>query len=403
MAMNLYARKVGKRIRTGVAMAGLMALLTGCSIDPLAPQNETRATLDGLRRDENTERFARAFEPRDFIFPQDHGPHDEFQTEWWYYTGNLTDASGRHFGYQFTLFRRALIPPDEQAAVLARPSNLAFTQLYFAHFAVTDTGADEHVSFEKYSRSAAGLAGAQSPPFKVFIEDWSVETTQDDGGAEAVRIRAQQDGYAIDLNLSMSKPIVLQGNLGLSQKSNVPGNASYYYSMTRMATRGKVATPRGDFDLQGESWLDREWSTSALDEETAGWDWFALQFDDNRELMFYQLRLKDGASADVSKGLLVDADGTGALLKRDDVQLTVLDRWTSPDSGAAYPVKWRVVIPKYDLDVEVAPRVNDQEMKLSQRYWEGAVTINGAANGKPIGGVGYLELTGYGENGTPDR
>lgn len=385
-----------------MAMATAVAL-AGCAALPGASaRNETSATLDGLRRDENTDRFARAREPRDFVFPQDHGPHDEFQTEWWYYTGNLTDASGRHFGYQFTLFRRALIPPDEQAAVLARPSDLAFTQLYFAHFAVTDTGANEHVSFEKYSRSAAGLAGAQAEPFQVFIEDWSVETISGEG-AEAVRIRAQQDGYAIDLNLRMSKPIVLQGDRGLSQKSNEPGNASYYYSMTRMATEGKVTTPQGVFDVSGESWLDREWSTSALDENTAGWDWFALQFDDNREMMFYQLRLKDGASAEVSKGLLVDADGVGTLLKRDDVQLTVLDRWTSPDSGAAYPVKWRVVVPKYAIDVEVAPRINDQEMKLSQCYWEGAVTINGMASGNPISGVGYLELTGYGENETPDR
>jgi predicted secreted hydrolase len=386
-------------------MAVVIAVtLTGCSLGPLAPQSETRATLDGLRRDEDTDKFARAFEPREFNFPVDHGPHDDFQTEWWYYTGNVFAPDGRRFGYQFTIFRRALIPPDEQAAVLARPSDLAFTQLYFAHFAVTDTGANEHVSFEKYSRSAAGLAGAQSPPFRVFIEDWTVETTQgENGGAEAVRVVAHDSGYAIDLNLTMGKPIVLHGDRGLSQKSNVPGNASYYYSMTRMTTHGKVTTPQGSFDVRGESWLDREWSTSALDENTAGWDWFALQFDDNRELMFYQLRLKDGASADVSKGTLVKVDGTSELLKRDDVRLTVLDHWTSPDSGATYPVKWRVVAPKYGLDIEVAPRVNDQEMKLSQRYWEGAVTINGSANGKSISGVGYLELTGYGESKTPER
>ncbi len=166
------------------------------------------------------------------------------------------------------------------------------------------------MAFEKYSRSAAGLAGAESQPFQVFIEDWSVQTTMGNRQRRSVQIRAQQDGYSIALNLNMSKPIVLHGDQGLSKKSTAPGNASYYYSMTRMATQGKVSTPQGAFDVSGESWLDREWSTSALDEDTAGWDWFALQFDDDREMMFYQLRLKDGSSAEASKGTFVDRTGT---------------------------------------------------------------------------------------------
>ncbi len=396
--------KINLQVCVGLVI--LIALLTtGCAAfqSQAAPKSNTSATLEGLRRDANTEKFARALAPREFDFPQDHGPHNDFQTEWWYYTGNLTTQDGRHFGYQFTLFRRALVPPDETSSVVRRPSSLAFTQLYFAHFAITDSTANEHVAFEKYSRSAAGLAGAQAQPFQVFIEDWSVRTIMGTGSAEAVQIRAQQDGYAIELDLSMSKPIVFQGDRGLSQKSPEAGNASYYYSMTRMATHGKVTTPQGSFDASGESWLDREWSTSALDEDTAGWDWFALQLDDNREIMFYQLRLKDGSSAEASKGTFIDADGATTVLQREDVQLTMMDRWTSPDSGANYPIKWRVVVPKHGLDVEVAARVNDQEMKLSTRYWEGAITIKGTANGKPIGGVGYLELTGYGENGTPDR
>ena len=137
------------------------------------------------------------------------------------------------------------------------------SQLYFAHFAITDSATNEHVAFEKYSRSAVGLAGAQTQPFQVFIEDWSVRTTMGTGSAEAVQIRAQQDGYPIALDLNMSKPIVLHGDRGLSQKSPEAGNASYYYSMTRMATQGKRTTPQGAYDVSGESWLDREWSTSA--------------------------------------------------------------------------------------------------------------------------------------------
>lgn len=364
-----------------------------------APPSETRATLDGLRADEDTSKFARAFEPREFQFPADHGPHNDFQTEWWYYTGNLFDQSGRHFGYQLTFFRRAIAPPDQQAQIEARPSNFAFDQIYFAHFAVTDSAANEHVSFEKYSRSAAGLAGASSPPFRVFVEDWSAVTTLETGGAEAVRLSARNGETSIELDLSTSKPTVFQGERGLSRKSDVAGNASYYYSMTRMATKGRVTTKSGTFDVTGESWLDREWSTSALDNDTEGWDWFALQLDNQREVMFYQLRMTAGASSPVSQGTFVDVNGETTPLARDDVQIQVLDRWTSPDSGATYPVKWRFAIPKLGLDLELTPRVKDQEMKLTQRYWEGAVTINGTSNGTPVGGVGYVELTGYGESG----
>jgi predicted secreted hydrolase len=380
---------------SGVVVVAFVAAAWYALRPSTAPASETRATLEGLRADEDTSLFTRAFEPRDFKFPEDHGSHNDFQTEWWYYTGNLFDKDGRHFGYQLTFFRRALVPPNEQSSVVRRLSSFAFSQLYFAHFAVTDSGANEHVSFEKYSRAAAGLAGAQAEPFHVFIEDWSARGIGD-GGAESVRLSARDSAYSIDLELAVSKPIVLHGDRGLSKKSLHEGNASYYYSMTRMATKGRVTMPAGAFDVVGDSWLDREWSTSALDEDTEGWDWFALQLDDGREIMFYQLRLKDGTSAVVSKGTYVDAAGNTQLIERDDVKIDVLDRWSSPDSGANYPNRWRFFVPKYGLDLEIIPRVKDQEMDLSQRYWEGAVSFSGMSNGQAVSGVGYVELTGYG-------
>ncbi len=375
----------------------LMLALAGCSgfATPGAP-SETRASLDGLRRNENTDKFTKALEPRKFVFPEDHGPHDDFQLEWWYYTGNLTDANGRHFGYQLTFFRNAMVPPDQQPAVDARPSDLAFSQLYFAHFAITDSSANEHMAFEKWSRGAGGLAGAQALPYNVFIEDWSAVSTMENGSAEAVQLTAQDGGYSLTLDLSSSKPIVLHGERGLSQKSNEPGNASFYYSMTRMATKGKITTPQGTFEVSGDSWLDREWSTSLLGENTEGWDWFSLQFDDNREMMYFKLREKGTGDIVFDKGTFVEADGTSALMPGGSAQITVLDTWTSPDSGATYPIKWRIVAPAQNLDVEITPRIPDQEMDLSQRYWEGAVTFKGTMAGEPVAGVGYVELTGYG-------
>lgn len=358
---------------------------------------EAKASIAELMSNSDTSGYTRAFTPRELKFPQDHGPHNDFQTEWWYYTGNLTDAKGRHFGYQFTIFRRAIAPPSTPT-----PSDNGFTsnQVYFAHFAITDSGANKHTAFERFSRAGGNLAGANAMPFHVFIEDWAISTAMGIGGAEGVEIKAKDTRsggqYAIHLNLSASKPMVLHGDRGLSAKSNLPGNASYYYSFTRMATTGKITTPSGTFDVRGDSWMDREWSTSALSNETEGWDWFSVQLDDRREVMLYLLRLKNGGVDAVSKGTLVEADGSTRALKLSDFQVEVLDRWRSPHNNAEYPMRWRVRIPSANVDIELTPRVKDQEMHdISTVYWEGAVTLNGTSNGKSVTGVGYVEMTGY--------
>jgi predicted secreted hydrolase len=369
-------------------------------------KTETRASVAQLLSDTNTSGFARAFEPRTFNFPQDHGAHPEFQTEWWYYTGNLVSASGgkeRRFGYQFTIFRRALAPQTQGATRQTQEgTTFATQQLYFAHFAITDADLNQHASFERFSRAAAGLADAQAIPFKVFIEDWTIADLNNDGNAEQVTIKANarrnNDLFAIDLTLRNLKPMVLHGDRGLSAKSSVPGNASYYYSFTRMETSGKITTPSGTFDVQGNSWMDREWSTSALSADTEGWDWFALQLDDNREVMVYLLRHKDGSFDAASKGTLVEPDGTSRMIKLDQFKIDVLERWRSPHNGADYPIRWRVTIPSADISLEITPMIKDQEMKdVSTVYWEGAVTMSGKSNGKAVTGKGYIEMTGYQE------
>ncbi|MCS6774353.1 MAG: hypothetical protein NZ693_09640, partial [Thermoflexales bacterium] len=213
--------------------------------------------------------------------------------------------------------------------------------------------------------------------------------------ATHVRLRAAQDGFAIDLILESTKPIVFHGDRGLSQKSPKPGNASYYYSMTRMATRGRITTPSGTFEVTGSSWLDREWSTSALEDNTEGWDWFSLQLDDGREVMFFKLREKGTGATTFAKGTYIAADGQTELILRDGAQIVVLERWTSPHTRATYPVRWRFSLPLYGLDLEIAARIPDQEMRLTQRYWEGAVTLSGRSAQGAVRGVGYVEMTGY--------
>ena len=346
-------------------------------------------SLGALGSAAGTEGYARASAVRSFAFPADHGPHPDFRNEWWYFTGNLQDGTGRRFGYQLTFFRIALAP-----GAPASSSRWRTNQVYMAHFALTDVAADSHIGFERFGRAAAGVAGAENPPLHLWLDDWVVEAGDEQGFP--LRLKAESDGVAIDLLLTPSKPVVLNGDRGLSRKSVTQGIASYYYSLTRLPTTGSLRTAEGRFEVTGSSWLDREWSTSALAEDQAGWDWFALQLDDGRDLMLYRLRRKDGSMDPASAGTLVDNDGETVHLSARDMDLAVRDYWTSPRTGARYPVRWRLKVPREKLSLEVEPLVVDQEMNTRVRYWEGAVSAKGEAAGRPVSGSGYMELAGYG-------
>ena len=336
------------------------------------------------------EGFAKALTPRSFEFPGDHGPHPAFRNEWWYVTGNLDADNGRRFGYELTIFRFSLSPTAEPS-----PSAWRSNQVYIAHLAVTDAQGDRFFVSQRYSRGALGLAGASGDPFRVWIDDWSIE---DDASAPgAWRLSAHGDDFGIDVRLRPLKPIVLNGDAGLSQKSAEPGNASYYYSITRLETEGSVQIDGQDFDVRGLSWLDREWSTSALAPEQVGWDWFALQLSDGSDLMFYQLRTRDGRQDPMSSGTLTGPDGIATYLYADEVSLRVVDEWDSP-AGGTYPAAWVLELPQRGLTLRVTPVIADQELSTTVRYWEGAVDVSGENGAEKISGRGYVELTGYAEN-----
>jgi predicted secreted hydrolase len=346
--------------------------------------------------DEREDGFRRATEPRRFDFPADHGAHDGFRTEWWYVTGNLFAADGRAFGVQLTFFRNALtaLPADP-----ASRSRWRSAHVWMAHFALSDEKNGSFRFAERFAREAVGLAGATSAPFRVALEDWSLASAgSNDAAFSPLRLRARDDDFAVDLELEVQKPPVLQGDHGLSQKGAAPGNASYYYSVPRLAARGTVTLAGLAKPVTGEAWLDREWSTSALGSEIAGWDWFALQLDDGRELMFYALRRKDGGIDPLSRGSLVAADGGARTLRPEELSLRPLSTWTSP-GGATYPARWSLVVPGEGLDLELTPRVEGQELAVTVRYWEGAVAVRGVSRGRPIAGHGFVEMTGYGSAG----
>jgi len=332
--------------------------------------------------------FARATGSPRFQLPRDHGPHYDFATEWWYYTGNLAADDGRPFGFQLTFFRRGLSPGPPPIG-----PGLRTNQIYFAHLAVTDAAGRRHQFFERWSRGAAGLAGADAQPFAVWLEGWTARAVAPDGAS--VRLRAHEGDWGIDLTLAASKPLVLHGDHGLSSKGADPGNASYYVGYTRMGASGQVSSGGPPADVRGTAWFDHEWSTSALGEGAVGWDWFSLQLGDEREVMFFVIRRGDGSLEPASSGTLVEKDGRTRRLAHDEVTVEVLDRWTSPESGATYPVRWRIASAVAEIDLEVDRRLDAQELRTSFTYWEGAVAVKGRSKARPVDGAGYVELTGY--------
>ena len=381
-----------QRIRIWMCWGVLLitSLLAGCATNTgqIGGANVV-AALSG----EADAAFARAYDPMPLTFPRDHGAHPEYQTEWWYYTGNLADEQGNQYGFQFTIFRSALTPTMPE-----RISDLATNQIYMAHFAITDGADDRHYSFERFSRGAGGLAGATGEPsFSVWLEDWSV--TQPAPDQMQIKAAAEtEDGeqVVLDLQLQETRPPILHGDAGLSQKGPEAGNASYYYSLAGLESRGTITIGDRSLAVTGLSWMDHEFGTSALSGNAVGWDWFSLQLDNGMALMFAQIRTPDGQALGQFEGTLVEADGTQHLIASEDFTLQVLDEWTSPRSDITYPSGWRVQLPAFAFDVEVTPLVRDQEMQVSYVYWEGAVMVTGTVDNAPVTGRGYVELTGYG-------
>jgi predicted secreted hydrolase len=520
-----------------LACLALVAALAGCArtTETAPPSLDLAAVLGGPAE----AGFARALAPRDFTFPADHGPHPEFRSEWWYYTGNLATDAGRPFGFQLTFFRTSLAPPTADPT---RASAWATPEVWMAHLAVSDPEGGRFYACERFARQALGLAGAEADPFAVWLGSWearnrprgrtptqslgrslaeqaqgggrseaegeakdlagatpdpTVEATQalvpgmervelaafavgptrdcrplspNERPGEAVSgdpnpspahrpssspqgIELPTDAFGLALALEPRKAATLQGDRGLSQKGDQPGNASLYYSLTRLGASGEITAGGRRYAVTGTAWLDREWSTSALSADEVGWDWFALQLDDGSELMLYQLRRRDGtisphssgswiapaadqaadhspgtsiagiaSSGRIERGANSGLGATGSMytagdtaaataatptaeqrravaqtLAAGDFRLEASDLWTSP-RGGRYPARWRISVPSADIALEVVPRLADQELAVSLRYWEGAVTVQGRVRGAPVSGVGYVELTGYAES-----
>ena len=325
-----------------------------------------------------------------YHFPFDHGSHDGFQTEWWYYTGHLKVHTGRTFGYQLTFFRRAV----RHASAAANPSRWTLRQLYFAHFALTDEQQGSFHFAERISRAGIGKAGADATHLNVWIADWHAEMQ-----GEAHLLRARNEDIAVALNLTPEKLPIVHGREGISRKGDAEGEASHYYSFTRLHTDGTITVDGHTFTVSGVSWMDHEFGSNQLGDVQEGWDWFSLQIDDGSELMVYRIRRRDGSLEPASGGTWIPRHGPAVPLNREAISIEILDHWTSPQSGGRYPSRWRLNVPSVHLAMEIRPTLAQQELvtqgSTQVTYWEGSVTATGTRDDRSVSALGYAELTGY--------
>jgi predicted secreted hydrolase len=262
-----------------------------------------------------------------------------------------------------------------------------------AHLAITDVEGKRFVSAERFARGALGLAGATAPPLRVWVQDWSASGAADAQSAE-IALRAKDARISVSLDLRAVAPVAAHGDRGLDAKGPEDGNASFYYSLPRLAARGSIEVDGMQSDVTGTAWVDREWGTSELGAGVLGWAWFGIQLSDGRELMLYRLRQADGSANRYSGGSLIERDGTVTRLGAGDFESQPKAYWTSERTHVTYPVAWTISIPAQGLSLSVQPYLDDQEVDLAVRYWEGAVRAEGSARGAEITGQGYLELAG---------
>ena len=324
-----------------------------------------------------------------FQFPRDHFAHPEFRTEWWYYTGNLRALNGHRYGFELTFFRQALGREATQV------SAWELSDLYFAHFAISDLDGRHFYHAERTNRAGPGIAGASAASSRVWNGNWQIHWE----GLDQT-LQANDPLMQLHLTLHAEKSPVIHGEGGVSQKADGPGYASYYLSVTRLSAAGKLELNGKPFDLTGLAWMDHEFFTHQLAPEQVGWDWLSAQLEDNTELMLFHLRRKDGSFDSFSAGTYIDARGKATHLRAADFLLEPQSQtWTSPVTHATYPVRWKIAVPKLGIELDERTLLAEQEMtgnaEFVPSYWEGAISLEGRRDKAHVAGVGYLEMTGY--------
>lgn len=331
-----------------------------------------------------------------YAFPRDHFNHPDFQTEWWYYTGNVHTAQGRRFGFELTFFRFGVERDSSPPAVWD------VRDVWLAHLALSDLDGGHFLYTERLNRSGPGIAGADEAQARVWNGNWQAQwklDPQSPGAMASQQLQAIADRFSFELTLKTNKPPVIHGENGISRKAAGPGRASHYISFTRLITSGVIMLDGQRFQVAGESWMDHEFFTHQLAPDQSGWDWFSLQLSDGSELMLFDLRRKDGTTDPFSAGTYVDPRGHATHLSAKDFSLAPGKIWTSKQTGAHYPIEWHIQSAVLGLDANITTPLPWQELagktSNSPSYWEGSIDVAATRKGQPVHGLGYLEMTGY--------
>jgi predicted secreted hydrolase len=332
--------------------------------------------------------FTQALPGYHFSFPRDHASHDDYKTEWWYFTGHLHADDGRVFGYELTFFRTA--PDIDDKAT----SKWSLKNIYLAHYAITDSAGHKFFFQEKLNRAGFGTADARQDIARVFNEDWSMDMLGD-----KFVLNAESPSYSVHLLLEPQKQLVLHGKDGVSQKAGCKGCASHYYSYSRLKTAGTIKVGDKAMKVDGLSWMDHEFGSNQLTKEQVGWDWYSIQLNNNCEAMLYVMRRTDGSFDPYSSGTLILPDGSSKHLSLSDFSIKSTGTWKSTATGANYPMGWQVYIPQVHASLTIDPLLKDQELVTKNStgvtYWEGAGNISGTWEKQPVKGEAYVEMTGY--------
>jgi predicted secreted hydrolase len=342
-----------------------------------------------------TQNYRLAFPGYHYSFPHDHFNHPDFETEWWYYTGNLQSADGHKFGFELAFFR--------QAVSRGVPNGSAWDvhDMYLAHLALSDLSGGRFYHTERTNRSGPGVAGVDEAGQRIWNGNWQIQWNGVDQALQAI-----SEDFDLHFAMHTEKPPVINGENGVSQKAEGAGRASHYISLTRLDTRGTITLNAKNFSVSGLAWMDHEFFTHQLTPEQAGWDWMSLQLEDRSELMLFHIRRKDGSIDPFSAGTFVDSQGNSSHLRNSDFVLQPSgETWESKTSGAKYPIQWKISIARLGIELESKTPLPSQELtgdsRLAPTYWEGAIAVRGKRSGAPVSGAGYLEMTGYANRSGP--
>ena len=367
-----------------IALAVLFAIGCSSELPPLAPASElapspgvptTQTPVPTLTPAPSTVESQPTPSAAAVVFPEDEGPHDT-PVEWWYFNGMLRDEAGGEYSYHFVTFQLEGTPGGTP------------------HLLQATLG--DHRSGAHYDAETLALAPvhAEATGVDIATGDWLMR-----GGPDGYDMRFQFSGPdgPIDLELSAvsQREPVLHGGSGLVDMGPEAGS-TYYYSRTRLAVSGWMEDTGGRREVSGPGWMDHQWGD--VTRRDIGWDWSSIQLDDGSDLMVAVIWDPDGLRHLAGHGTYREPDGDVTYYYEDDISITLLGVWVSPETGVEYPSGWRVEVAPLGLDLELTPFVEQAEFAsgvIKVSYWEGAVSVAGQREGQPVTGWGFVELVGY--------